>query len=121
MPPFRCFILKRHPMYKSMPARLAKNEIQRARLVFSHLSNELSNSSFDLFDALGPHRVSGHDVLHDYTSFLSFGSSASFFTSSLTFCAWLLCASRVASSVWTRMESRRPTTAVGVRRPLERT
>ena len=34
-----------------------------------------------------------------YTSFFSFGSSASFLTSSLTFCDWLLCASRVASSV----------------------
>src|SRR5436190_24297537 len=110
MPPFRCFILKRHPMYKSMPACLTKNEIQCARLVFTHLSDEFTDGSFDLFDGFRPHRVFGHHVLHDYTSFLSFGSSASFLTSSLTFCAWLLCASRVASSVWTSMESRRPTT-----------
>ena len=49
------------------------------------------------------------------TKFLYSFDSASFRTSSLTLCAWLLCASSVASSVWTRMESRRPTMAMGAR------
>ncbi len=66
------------------------------------------------------------DVLHRaanveaHTSFFRRASSASFLTSSLIFCACDLCASRTASSVWTRMESRRPTTAMGVRRSLLR-
>ncbi len=50
-----------------------------------------------------------------YTSFFNLASSPSFRTNSLTFCAWLLCASNTASSVCTRIESRKPTTAIGVR------
>jgi len=49
------------------------------------------------------------------TSFFNRGSAASFLTKSLIFCACDLCASSTASSVCTRMASRRPTTAMGVR------
>jgi len=54
------------------------------------------------------------------TSFFNFASAPNRLTSSLIFCACDLSASSTASSVCTRMESRRPTTAMGVRRFLLR-
>src|SRR5688500_5393008 len=50
-----------------------------------------------------------------HTSFLYFLSAASLATTSLTFCACDLCATSVASSVCTTIESRNPTIIIGVR------
>ena len=54
-------------------------------------------------------------LIRGQTNFFNRASSPSILTSSLIFCACDLCASNTASSVCTRIESRKPTTAIGVR------